>query len=78
MSSRHPGQQRLVDKTRDDRESHRAYAGREPPGSAHRHDRAPGCAPNIRICARSRLGAHPGRRAQRSLPGWLSGSVLLA
>jgi hypothetical protein len=35
MSSGHPGQQRLVNKTRDDRKSHRAYAGHEPSERAH-------------------------------------------
>jgi hypothetical protein len=30
LSSGHPGYQRLADRTRDDRESHRAYAGHEP------------------------------------------------
>jgi hypothetical protein len=34
-------QQRLADKTRDDRESHRAYAGHEPPERAHRQIRTP-------------------------------------
>jgi hypothetical protein len=68
MSSRHPGYQRLGDKTRGDRKSHRAYAGHEPSGRAHRHDRAPGCAPNIQICGWSRLGAHTqaGARSEAS------------